>query len=82
MRTSDNPVLELVTSKKFIFFVCFASDKKEASLAAKVDFPEPEFPNINIFFDFNNLEKSFDASFLDNSLKNETLPSSKLFSNK
>ena len=72
-------MLEDETSTKFIFFVNFASDKKEATFAAKVDFPDPEFPKINIFLDFNNLGKSFEESFFESSLKNETLPSSVFF---
>ena len=72
-------MLDDETSIKFIFFVNLASDKYEAIFADKVDLPEPELPNTKIFFDFNNLEKSFEASFFESSLKNETLPSSVLF---
>ena len=62
-------MLDDETSIKFIFFVNLASDKYEAIFADKVDLPEPELPNTKIFFDFNNLEKSFEASFFESSLK-------------
>ena len=39
----------LLTSIKLIFFELLLSDKYDAILAANVDFPDPEFPNINIF---------------------------------
>ena len=64
---------------KLISLVDFLSDKYEAIFADNVDFPEPEFPKINIFLEFIILVISFDESFLDNSLKKETLPSSEFF---
>ena len=64
---------------KLISLVDFLSDKNEAIFADKVDFPEPEFPNINIFLAFTILEISSEESFLDNSLKKDILPSSEFF---